>query len=124
MAVPRIAKEDLKKLLESEETGRPVIIDVRLKYPYEHSTLRIPGSMRVSPKEPDYAHVPKGRDVVAYDSDPNELVSSRIAGDLIRLGYKAAALKGGINEWISANFPTENKEGVRQSAPAPGSLKA
>lgn len=124
MPVPRIAKEDLRKRLEAEENARPVLIDVRLKYPYEHSTVRIPGSVRVSPKQPDYSQVPKGREVVAYDSDPNELVSSRIAGDLIRLGYQAAALKGGINEWISANFPTESKEGVRQAAPAPGSLKA
>lgn len=124
MAVPRITKEDLRKRLEAEDSGRPVLIDVRLKYPYEHSTVRIPGSLRVSPKEPDYSHVPKGREVVAYDSDPNELVSSRIAGELIKLGYRAAALKGGINEWVSASFPIESKEGVRQAAPAPGSLKA
>lgn len=124
MAVPRITKEDLRKRLEAEDGGRPILIDVRLKYPYEHSTVRIPGSLRVSPKAADYSQVPKGREVVAYDSDPNELVSSRVAGELIKLGYRAAALKGGINEWISANFPIESKEGVRQAAPAPGSLKA
>ena len=44
MSVPRISKEELKQRLDS---GRPpVLVDARLKYPYEHSTLKLPGAIR------------------------------------------------------------------------------
>ena len=43
--VPRITKEDLKQRLDS---GTPlVVIDARLKYPYEHSTVKLPGAIRL-----------------------------------------------------------------------------
>ena len=121
MPVPRISKEDLKQRLE---TGNPpTIVDVRLKYPYEHSTVKLPGALRVTPMSFDPSAVPREREVVAYDSDPDELVSSRIVAELLRHGYHASALKGGINEWIAANYPIETKEAPRQAPPEPGSLK-
>ena len=58
-----------------------------------------------------------------YDSDPNEVASSDVAAQLIRLGYKAAALKGGIVDWLAANLPTETKEAPKMAAPEPGALK-
>jgi len=119
--VPRITREDLKAKLDLDPTTRPVILDVRLKYPYEHSTMKIPGALRIP--DPQLAQLPKTREIVAYDSDPDELVSSRVAGDLIRAGYRASALKGGIVEWLAANFPTESKDAPKQAAPEPGSLK-
>jgi len=61
---------------------------------------------------------------VAYDSDPDEIVSARIVADLIRRGHRAAALKGGIADWIAAKYPLETKSAPQMSAPAPGSLKA
>jgi rhodanese-related sulfurtransferase len=118
MPVPRISKEDLKARLESADTaGRPVVVDARLKYPYEHSTVRLPGAIRVQPGD-DYSRVPRDRDVVVYDSDPDEVVSSRVAAQLIRQGVRASALKGGIAEWIGANLPVEAKNPSRP-APAP-----
>jgi rhodanese-related sulfurtransferase len=124
MAVPRITREELKQRLDQPDTA-PVILDVRLKYPYEHSTVKLPGAIRVSSGEPDLlSRIARDRDVVAYDSDPNELVSSQVVAGLIRNGYKAAALKGGIVEWLAANMPTETKEAPKASSvPAPGSLK-
>ena len=119
MAVPRITKEDLKQQLDSG--AAPVIVDARLKYPYEHSSVRLPGAIRYVAGEP--APFPRDRQVVVYDSDPNELASSHVAADLIRRGYRAAALKGGIVEWLSANLPTEVKEAPKQAAPEPGALK-
>ena len=62
-------------------------------------------------------------DQLVYDSDPNELASSRVAAELIRQGYRAVALKGGIAEWLAANLPIETKEAPRQTAPEPGALK-
>jgi rhodanese-related sulfurtransferase len=121
--VPRISRDDLKARLDADSAARPIVIDVRLKYPYEHSTMKLPGALRINPAAPDFSAIARDRDVVAYDSDPDELVSSRIAADLIRAGYRASALKGGIVDWIAANFPTEGKEAPKQAAPEPGSLK-
>ena len=123
MAVPRISKEDLKQKLEAGVPSAPVVLDVRLKYPYEHSTVRLPGAVRVPPQNPDVSTVPRDREIVAYDSDPEELVSTRIAAMLIRQGYRASALKGGIVEWLAANYPTETKEAPKQKPPAAGALK-
>ena len=122
MPVPRISPEDLKTKLDAADAGtRLLILDVRLKYPYEHSTLKLPGAQRLDPIDP--SQLPREREIVAYDSDPDELVSSRVAGDLIKAGFRASALKGGIVDWITAKLPTEVKEGVKQAPPEPGSLK-
>lgn len=120
MAVPRISREDLKLRLDS--TPPPVIVDARLKYPYEHSTVRLPGAIRFTGDGP-LPSLPRDRDIVVYDSDPNELASSRVAGQLIRQGYKASSLKGGIADWLAANLPTETKDAPKQATPEPGALK-
>jgi rhodanese-related sulfurtransferase len=116
--VPRITKEDLKQRLESGTP--PVVVDARLKYPYEHSTVKLPGAVRVAGGTPA---LPRDRDIVVYDSDPNELASTDVAAELIRQGYRAVALQGGIADWIAANLPTETKEAPRQAPPEPGALK-
>ena len=118
MPVPRISKEDLKQQLDS--SAPPVIVDARLKYPYEHSTVMLPGAIRYTSGA---GSLPRDRSVVVYDSDPNELASSHVAAELIRLGYRASALQGGINEWLAANLPTETKSAPVMAPPEPGSLK-
>jgi rhodanese-related sulfurtransferase len=118
--VPRITKEDLKQRLDGQSP--PVLVDARLKYPYEHSTVRLPGAIRYTAADAA-APLPRDRDIVVYDSDPNELASSSVAAALIRQGYRATALKGGISEWLGANLPTETKEAPRQAPPEPGALK-
>ena len=120
MSVPRISKEDLKQRLDSGSA--PVLVDARLKYPYEHSTVRLPGAVRFMGEGP-LPSLPRDREVVVYDSDPNELASSRVAAVLIRQGYRAAALKGGIVDWLAANLPIETKDAPRQAPPEPGALK-
>jgi len=117
--VLRITKEDLKQRLESGTP--PIVIDARLKYPYEHSTVKLPGAIRLaSASAPPF---PRDREIVVYDSDPHELASSDVAAALIRQGYRAVALKGGIAEWVDAKMPTETKEAPKQAAPEPGALK-
>jgi len=124
MPVPRISKEELKQRLETADASAPVILDVRLKYPYEHSTVKLPGALRMACDSIDPAQLPRNKDIVAYDSDPDEVTSSHVAVELIRQGYRASALKGGIAEWVGANFPVEIKESARPMPPAPGALKA
>jgi len=123
MTTPQITKEDLKARLEGQQDSIPVIVDVRLKYPYEHSTVKLPGAVRVSPPYFDLSPLPKDREIVAYDSDPGELVSTKITARLISKGYRASSLKGGIVEWMAAKFPTESKEAPKQKPPTAGALK-
>ena len=123
MAIPRISKEELKELLEKDNSSSPTIVDVRLKYPYEHSTVKLPGAIRLVPTEFELSGLPKDRDVVAYDSDPEEIVSAAVTAKLIREGYRASALKGGISEWLAAKYPTETKEAPKQKPPVAGALK-
>ena len=120
MSVPRVTKEDLKQQLEGG--APPVLVDARLKYPYEHSTVKLPGAVRYTDTGPA-SPLPRDRAIVVYDSDPNELASSRVAAELLRQGFRASALKGGIVDWLAANLPTETKEAPKQAPPEPGALK-
>ena len=122
MLVPRITTEELKQRLDGDAASHPVIVDVRLKYPYEHSTVMLPGALRMGPGVVDRARLSPDRDIVVYDSDPEDLVSERAAADLIRNGYRAMALAGGIAAWMAAKLPTDSKP-APQLAAAPASLK-
>lgn len=115
-----MSKEDLKQRLDGGTA--PVIVDARLKYPYEHSTVRLPGAVRFAGDGPTPS-LSRDREIVVYDSDPNELASSRVAATLIRQGFRASALKGGIVEWLEAKMPTETKDAPKQAPPEPGALK-
>jgi hypothetical protein len=103
MSIPRITKEELKERLDGNAAAAPVLVDARLKYPYEHSTVILPGALR--------------------DPDPEELASAKLAANLIRAGFQARALKGGIADWVAAKFPTDTKDAPAQAPPKAGALK-
>jgi rhodanese-related sulfurtransferase len=113
MAVPRISSEELKRRMD-DAAAAPLIIDVRLKYPYEHSTVRLPGAVRFGPGTVDRTTLSPDRDVVLYDSDPEELVAEMAAAELITAGYRVSVLQGGVSAWMTAKLPTDSK-----SAPQP-----
>jgi len=117
MAVSRISKDDLKLKLDGDDAARPVLADVRLKYAWDHSTLKLPGAVRVDPKQPAGAQLVKGRDVVVYDSDPDDITAVNVALQLKQAGYAVSVLKGGLPEWVAANLPAETKDAVRAPAP-------
>ena len=124
MAVPRISKDELKQRLDGPAESLPVILDARLKYPYEHSTVTLPGAIRFVPGQTDTTRFSSQREIVVYDSDPGEIVSARVASQLIRLGFRAMALTGGIADWMNAKLPTDTKSAPQAAAPmAPGALK-
>ncbi len=123
MSVPRISKEELKQRLEGDQAAKPQVLDARLKYPYEHSSVRLPGAVRVLADSLNVSQFSKDKELVVYDSDPDEITSSHVAAQLIGQGFRASALKGGIGEWMAANFPVESKDSVAAS-PAPGAAKA
>ena len=58
MPVERISKEQLKERLDRGD--KPTILDVRLKYAYEHSTVKLPGAIRVPPYAIDSVAIPAG----------------------------------------------------------------
>jgi rhodanese-related sulfurtransferase len=117
MAVPRITKEDLKLRLDGDEAGRPALADVRRKYAWDHSTLKLPGAIRLDPKAPSSAGLAKDRDLVLYDSDPDEITAVDVAARLVREGFRVHVLNGGLAEWVGANLPTETKDAVRAVPP-------
>jgi len=121
MAVPRITKEDLKLQIEAaDESARPVLVDARLKYPFEHSTIKLPGAVRFAPAADAPPALPKSRALVVYDSDPDEVTAVSVAAGLIKSGHRVSVLKGGFGEWVGANLPTEQKAAIRPApAPAP-----
>ena len=123
MTVPRISKEDLKQRLDGAAGERPVLVDVRLKYPFEHSTVTLPGALRLNPDNPDYSALPRDHDLVLYDSDPGELVSERVGKELARRGYRASALQGGIGDWVTAKLPTDSKPAPQPAATAAAAPK-
>ena len=117
MLVPRITKEELKARLDAPDpSSHPTILDARLKYPYEHSTVRLPGAIRVAPGTLDQVQFPRDRDIVAYDSDPDEITSRALAVALLGQGYRVSVLKGGIAEWMGANLPVEAKDAPKPAA--------
>lgn len=123
MPVPRITKEELQERIESGAGTTPLLVDVRLKYPYEHSTVRLPGAIRLAPPDFDTSSVPRDRDIVTYDSDPEEIVGAHVAAALIRQGHRASVLQGGIVDWMAAKLPTESKDAPKQKPPVAGALK-
>lgn len=118
MVVSRISTEDLKQRLDAGGPSAPLVVDVRLKYPYEHSTATLPGAIRMAPSALDLSKLPKEREVVLYDSDPEELVSAGVATELLRAGYRVSVLAGGITAWINAKLPTDSKPSPQPAAPA------
>jgi Rhodanese-like domain. len=126
MPVPRMTKEELKRRLDDAAGLAPVLIDARLKYPYEHSTITLPGAIRMAPgpvSDALRASLPRDRDLVLYDSDPEELVAERAAAELIDAGYRAFALRGGVSEWALAKLPTASKPAPQLAVPVSGAAK-
>jgi rhodanese-related sulfurtransferase len=118
MAVPRITREELKARLDAPDaSSHPLILDVRLKYPYEHSTVTLPGALRLLPEAITTASLPRDRDLVLYDSDPDDIVSREAAAALIRLGHRAVVLQGGIAEWMNAKLPVDAKSAPQPAPP-------
>jgi rhodanese-related sulfurtransferase len=122
MAVPRISKDDLKLRLDGAAGDVPLLLDVRLKYPYEHSTMLLPGAVRMAPDALDVTSLPTTRDIVVYDSDPGEIVAERVVARLVQQGYRAFVLEGGIADWATAKLPTDSKP-APQPAAAAGTVK-
>jgi rhodanese-related sulfurtransferase len=103
--VPRITKEELKAMLGDPDL---VILDVRLGPDYISSDLKIKAAVRE-----DYHmfyQYPKHKTLVLYCASPGEGMSAPMAQKIIDKGFtKVYVLKGGWQEWLNAQYPTEKK---------------
>ena len=98
----------------------PVIIDVRLTYPCEHSTIPLPGALRMTATDIHPSTLPQTRNIVRDDSDPDQPVSGGAAARLIRLGCSAPVLQGGTSARSSATLPTERTRAPQLAIPVSG----
>jgi rhodanese-related sulfurtransferase len=119
MIVPRITSAELKRRMDDAATA-PVVVDVRLKYPYEHSTMMLPGALRTGSGSVDRSLLAADREIVLYDSDPGEIVAERVAADLIASGYPVSVLEGGIAQWAASRFATRTKPAPQLAVPVSG----
>jgi len=106
--VSMMTKEELKAMLGNPDL---VIFDVRLSSEYFASDIKIKDAVR-----PDYGvkkiYPPEysGKTIVIYCGSPNEGTSAANARILMEREYtKVYVLKGGWEEWLKANYPTEKK---------------
>jgi rhodanese-related sulfurtransferase len=114
--VPLITKEQLVAML-----GKPdlVILDVRLGSDYFSSDLKIKRSVRLNMGGPICGTAlvyPKSNTFVIYCASANEERSIINAKHLIETHQEdgftknnVLVLKGGWEQWLKANLPTENK---------------
>ena len=116
MIVPRITSAELKRRMDDVPLV-PLVVDVRLKYPYEHSTITLPGALRTGPGSVDPSLLAADREIVLYDSDPGEIVAERVAADLIAGGYSVSVIEGGIAQWAASRFPTRTKPAPQLAVP-------
>jgi rhodanese-related sulfurtransferase len=109
--VPRMTKDEPKAMLGNPEL---LILDVRLGRDFIFSDLKIKGADRpldmghVTPAQ--FPENTKDKTVVFYCASPNEEISAPIAQLFTERGFtKVYVLKGGWEEWLKAEYPTEKK---------------
>ncbi len=106
--VPTMTKDELKAMLGNSDL---VILDVRLGNDYTSSDLKVKGAVR------EYGDIgtwvykyPKDKTLVLYCASPQEGKSAPMVQNILQKGFtKVYVLKGGWEEWLNANYPTEKK---------------
>jgi rhodanese-related sulfurtransferase len=107
----RVTLEEFKAL---RAAGKVFVLDVRYNI-----NQKIKGATHVplGDLEAHLAELPRDREIVTYCSWPEEHTSARAAQILRDKGFKARALLGGWNAWVSSGGETEAVEGPA-AAPA------
>lgn len=101
---PRITIDEFKKLYDANQVH---VLDVRDIDAYAASHIRNTMQIPLSRVEGEIPYLPKDKLIVTYCTCPAEESSGAAAIILERGGIKAAALKGGFQEWVSRGLPVE-----------------
>jgi hypothetical protein len=127
MAIPGLATGYLAQRLQDAAAGGspdgnvlPVIIDVKLTYPCEHSTIPLPGALRMTATDIDSSALRPNHDIVRDYSDPKRPVSGGAAAGPFRLGCSASVLQGRTSARSSATRPTERTRAPQLAIPVSG----
>jgi rhodanese-related sulfurtransferase len=98
-----------------------IIVDVRDDTEYAARPRLMPGALRGRPDHVDQwaRSLPRTRPIVAYCEDGRGR-SALAAERLTSLGYPAAALEGGLSEWLERGYPSIK---ARADLKAPGGSK-
>jgi len=111
--VPRMTKDELKAMLGNPDL---LILDIRPGRDYMFSDSKIKGADRpygmtmghITPSQ--FPSKDKDKTIVFYCASPNEEISAPIVQQFMEQGFtKVYVLKGGWEEWLNANYPTEKK---------------
>ena len=92
--------------------GEPILfVDARNPKAWSESSRKIPGAVRMTADEVSSRlnEIDRNATVVAYCTCPNEESSEKVTRYLSTRGYRAFALRGGLDAWIAAEYPLEEK---------------
>jgi rhodanese-related sulfurtransferase len=110
-------KSILPQQLVSQLGGRelPIVCDVRRTGAYDAAERVIAGALRLLPDATDaeFSTLPKTLPVVVYCVHGHE-VSQQAAARLMRLGFNATYLEGGMSAWEAQGLPTMVKHVLLQ----------
>jgi membrane protein DedA with SNARE-associated domain/rhodanese-related sulfurtransferase len=107
--VPRVQVAELEKKLQSEESEKVLLVDVRSHGYYDSGAHRILGSIRVEPNNlsSEVNKLPRDKDVYLYCTCVREGTSARVAYLLRGQGFNAFVIIGGLAAWRKAGYPVE-----------------
>jgi rhodanese-related sulfurtransferase len=110
---------DPAKAKEAIEAGRAVVLDVTSRFIESAVKGKIPGAVRVSPREildlnrhaadvvKELPGLSRDKTIIAYCTCPDEEASARLTRVLRDQGYDAWMLDGGLPAWRAAGYPME-----------------
>ena len=115
----RISVDELHALMRDGHD--PVIIDVRSEASTSIDARRIPGAIAIPLNEIDTRalELQRHREIVLYCNCPNEVSAARAARLLMSRGIvRARPLTGGLEAWVAAGRPVNERLGGDASAEA------
>ena len=104
---------------EAIEAGQAIVLDVTSQLIDSAVRGRIPGAVRVSPREilnhnrhaadvvKELPGLSRDKTIIAYCTCPDEEASARLTRVLRDEGYDAWMLDGGLPAWRAAGYPME-----------------
>ena len=109
-AVDRVSPSKLKKILETEDGGRNIVVaDCRSHGYYDTGARRIKGSIRLEPNlmPRGVQTFPPNSEIYLYCTCIRETTSARVAWMFAQKGLNVHVIEGGLRAWTKADLPTE-----------------
>ncbi len=106
--IPRVTAQELAEM--TRQGLELLVLDVRAQGTALAGGVRIPGARHVDLADVETistADWPGGAQIITYCDCPNDASATRAAGLLIRRGFGARVLAGGMDGWLGAGHPSE-----------------